>query len=289
MEISEIKQRLSMEAVLRHYGLQMDRHQRLCCPFHDDSTPSMQVYPKTNTYCCFSANCTAGTGDVIQFIQLKENCTKREALVKATTLAEHNSHAPVIAQQHKAAKLFVESSPLEKIAVLTKVFSYFTRALPLSEKAIPYLQGRGIDHKQHEVGYNSGDWHHKRERHFINSCVSLYLLKAKPVKGYSVWARDCVLFPLKSSDNKIVSLYGRSIADNKDSRHFYLPDLEDLYPGYPHLLPLNLSQRKASSMQRPCCNSKRSRINTRSLDCTARTALHRSISKQSSTYRSYRK
>ncbi|RYZ33554.1 MAG: hypothetical protein EOP49_35725 [Sphingobacteriales bacterium] len=45
----EIKRRLSMEAVLQHYGLQWD------------------------TYCCFSANCTAGTGDVIQLIQLKES------------------------------------------------------------------------------------------------------------------------------------------------------------------------------------------------------------------------
>lgn len=234
MEISEIKRRLSMEAVLQHYGLQWDRHKRLCCPFHDDSTPSMQVYPKTNTWCCFSANCTAGTGDVIQFIQLKENCSKREALVKATALAENASHAPVIAKQHKAsAKLFIESSPLEKIAVLTKVFSYFTRALPLSEKAISYLQGRGIDYRQHEVGYNSGDWHHKREQHFITACESLHLLKARPAGGYSVWARDCVLFPLKNSENKTVSLYGRSITGNKDNRHFYLPDREGLYPGYP--------------------------------------------------------
>lgn len=233
MEISEIKQRLSIEAVLRHYGLQWDRHQRLCCPFHEDSTPSMQAYPKTNTWCCFSANCTAGTGDVIQFIQLKENCNKREALVKATALAESSSPAPVIVQPMASAKLFIKSSPLEKIAVLTKVFSYFTRALPLSEKATGYLQGRGIDHKQHEIGYNSGDWHYKREQHFIHSCVSLGLLKARPAGGYSVWAKDCVLFPLKNKDNKIVSLYGRSVINNKESRHFYLPDREGLYPGYP--------------------------------------------------------
>jgi len=234
MEISEIKQRLSMEAVLQHYGLQWDRHKRLCCPFHEDTTPSMQVYPKTNTWCCFSANCTAGTGDVIQFIQLKENCTKWEALVKATTLAESNSHAPVIAEQHKAAaKLFIASSPLEKIAVLKKVFSYFTRALPLSEKATAYLQGRGIDHKQHEIGYNSGDWHYKRGQHFIKACVSVDLLKQRPAGGYNLWAKGCVLFPLKSSDNKIVSLYGRSITGNKDSRHFYLPDREGLYPCHP--------------------------------------------------------
>lgn len=84
MELPEIKARLSLLEVLQHYGLKPDKNSRLHCPFHDDSTPSLQVYPKTNTFCCFSSNCTAGTGDAIQFIQLKESCTKHEALVKAT-------------------------------------------------------------------------------------------------------------------------------------------------------------------------------------------------------------
>src|ERR1700761_4914771 len=86
MEIPEIKRQLSISQVLRHYGLRPDKHDRLHCPFHPDKTPSLQVYPKTNTFCCFSSNCTAGTGDVIQFIQLLEKCTKHEALVKAASL-----------------------------------------------------------------------------------------------------------------------------------------------------------------------------------------------------------
>lgn len=238
MEIKEIKQRLTMEAVLQHYGLQTDKQNRLRCPFHDDATPSMQIYPKTNTYCCFSANCTAGTGDVIQFIQLKESCTKREALVKATALASNNILSvatPLSTAAPATTKLFIEASPIEKIAVLTKVFSYFTRALPLSEKAVSYLEGRGINYKLHEIGYNSGDWHYKREPHFITSCASLHLLKPRPAGGFTVWAKDCVLFPLKNADSKIVSLYGRSIINNENSRHFYLPGREGLYPGHPSL------------------------------------------------------
>jgi len=68
MELKEIKTLQSIEAVLDHYGLKPDKHDRLLCPFHPDKTPSLQIYPKTNTYCCFSSNCTAGTGDRVDFI-----------------------------------------------------------------------------------------------------------------------------------------------------------------------------------------------------------------------------
>ncbi|MBB4044907.1 CHC2 zinc finger domain-containing protein [Bacteroides reticulotermitis] len=47
MDIPEIKSRLSIESVLRYYVLRMDGNSRLCCPFHSDRTPSLQVYPQT--------------------------------------------------------------------------------------------------------------------------------------------------------------------------------------------------------------------------------------------------
>lgn len=232
MDLKDIKQQLTINQVLSHYSLKPDKNNRLLCPFHNDKTPSLQIYPATNTYCCFSSNCKAGTGDTIQFIQLKENCNKHEALIKATTLLNGNTTVP----QQPAAKLFIETAPLEKIAVITKLFKCFAKALPLTKKAVDYLQGRAIDYKQHETGYNSGEWHHKlNEKNFIASCEQYGLLKAKPANGFTVWAKDCIIFPLKNQDNKIISLYGRSIANNDDSRHFYLQNREGLYPGYPAL------------------------------------------------------
>jgi DNA primase len=70
MEIKEIKQQLTIQTVLNHYGVKADKNGIANCPFHSDKTPSFQVYPKSNTYCCFSSNCSAGTGDQIQFIEL---------------------------------------------------------------------------------------------------------------------------------------------------------------------------------------------------------------------------
>jgi len=234
MEIKEIKTLLSIEAVLDHYGLKPDKNDRLHCPFHPDKTPSLQMYPKTNTYCCFSSNCTAGTGDAIQFIQLMDKCSKHEALVKATALCGGSSNPPTSPTPTPAAKLFTEVDELEKEALMGKVFNYFKKALPLTRKAGEYLQGRGIDYPAHEIGYNSGGLHGESKNHHLVAGMEKYgLLKRRPAGGYSVWAKDCVIFPLRNGEHKVVSLYGRSMTNDSDQRHFYLSGREGLYPGYP--------------------------------------------------------
>ena len=72
MEIKEIKNKLLITDVLAFYGVEINKQNMAKCPFHADKTPSLQVYPRSNTFCCFSGNCKAGTGDQIQFIELKE-------------------------------------------------------------------------------------------------------------------------------------------------------------------------------------------------------------------------
>jgi DNA primase catalytic core len=231
MELKDIKQQLTITTVLNYYNLKPDKNDRLVCPFHNDKNPSLQIYPKTNTYCCFSSNCNAGTGDTIQFIQLKENCSKHEALLKATALLNGNTTAP-----QPAAKLFIEETAIDKIAVLTKFFSYYKSGLPRSKKAVDYLQSRCIDYKIIDAAFNSGGLHgDAKHTNLVESMKKIGLLKQRPDKGFITWAKDCIIFPLKNIDNKIVSLYGRSITNNEDNRHFYLSNRSGLYPGYPSL------------------------------------------------------
>jgi DNA primase len=44
MEIQDIKQHLTLLQVLKYYNLKPDKNNRICCPFHEDKTQSMQVY-----------------------------------------------------------------------------------------------------------------------------------------------------------------------------------------------------------------------------------------------------
>jgi DNA primase catalytic core len=250
MEIQEIKQRLSIQAVLKHYNLQPDRNNMLKCPFHADDTASMKVYPNTNTFNCFGCG---KNGDVIEFIQLKEASAgsaignKHAALVKASELAGEISP---INNKPKQQESQPKQSPVlsvdkEYVKTLSRFFTYFQNNLDhaVSVKPREYLQRRNLNHELLEVGYNSGQFHHrgKLNETDLQACINAGLLipysgSIPKAKGstYTPFAKDCIIFPLKDKAGNIVSIYGRSIADNTNSKHYYLKNRTGLYPGYPN-------------------------------------------------------
>src|SRR5690554_4804754 len=89
-EIPDIKSKLTIQEVLHHYNLSPDRNNRLCCPFHPDKTPSLQIYPKTDTAYCFSSNCkTHGKSlDVIDFVMFKERFKEKPSSTNYTLCNE---------------------------------------------------------------------------------------------------------------------------------------------------------------------------------------------------------
>jgi DNA primase catalytic core len=239
MEIAEIKSRLSITTVLQHYGLQSDRNRRLCCPFHPDTTPSLQIYPDTNTAYCFSSNCpTHGKSmDVIDFIMNKENTSKHEAIIKAKALLG-DVPEPIKNNMPMKEKTPVDSDFLEKM------FTLFKTGLQKNDISSNYLMSRcltpssaGGEGEGLEIGYNSGQFYsgeHKNEN-LINQCLEAGLLidKGLKSKAYNIFGNKCIVFPLRNKENRIVSLYFRSITNIANQKHYYLKNRQGLYPGYP--------------------------------------------------------
>ena len=138
MEITEIKSRLTIQETLHYYNLTPDQNHRLKCPWHDDKTPSLQIYPKTNTWTCFSSNCNAGSGDVIDFIMKYEKVTKHDALLKAAELC---GEAP------KA------STTLSHTAILTKYYQSTLHSMQRSKKGKEYASSRRLDTDKLSIGF----------------------------------------------------------------------------------------------------------------------------------------
>ena len=200
MEIKEIKQQLSINAVLEHYGIKADKNGMANCPFHPDKTPSFQIYPKSNTYCCFSSNCTAGTGDQIQFIELKEKQGKHQAIQKAKELLSplNPPKGDNPNTETTMSKTTNEIEPINYQALFEKLKQNINR----SPRAKQYLESRNLTLQNLEIGFNAETYPD---------------------------LKNCIIFPLKNKFNKVVSLYGRSLTKG----HYYTANRKGLFPKYP--------------------------------------------------------
>ena len=209
MEITEIKQQLHIETVLNHYNLKLNKNHQTCCPFHDDKTPSLRIYPETNTYHCFGCG---KTGDVIQFIQDMEgldtessSAQKHKAIKKAAALTN-------IVDTNKKASSTRSQITSKPLLDLEEAFTKMKQSLHRSKKAITYLESRNIYDVKLEQGYNN--------RVFPK-------------------LQNCIVYPLKNAENKVVSFYGRYIsplrgdAKGRGAKHYYLTNRQGLYPNYP--------------------------------------------------------
>ncbi|NLJ44412.1 MAG: toprim domain-containing protein, partial [Bacteroidales bacterium] len=238
MEISDIKHRLSILKVLSHYHLKPDKNQRLCCPFHPDKTPSFQVYPETGTWTCFSSNCTAGSGDQVDFIMRKEEITKHQAILKAQELiGKPEDLEPRKSESVPVLKPKPELTTDQRKEILTEAFTHFVRSLNAKpEKAISYLVTRKLDYKKLSIGYDAGTLHKTKETTPEQKQLYLQAGLLKPDKfgrenRYYTRFNGCIVFPLLDVSKNIVSMYGRHT--EKQEHHYLEGDHRGLYPGYP--------------------------------------------------------
>jgi DNA primase catalytic core len=236
MEIADIKQRLPLEQVLQSYNLNPNKNNMLRCPFHEDSTASLQVSFSQNKYKCHGCD---KKGDVIQFVQDYEKLTKHEALKKCTAMIE------TIQPVQKATTTIQTPNPIneqERMYFLEKMFLSFRKGLLCSEPAKEYCSSRNLDFDKLEVGFNSGQFHHgaRKDEKLINDCLQYGLLTMAGTnsrtggQAYKPFGNKSILFPLKNKENQIVSFYFRSTINNENSKHFYLKNRQGLYPNYPN-------------------------------------------------------
>ena len=216
MEITQIKRELSIMQILSSYNLTFDRNNRLCCPWHKDKTPSLQIYPKTNTWTCFSSNCNAGSGDQIDFIMKYEKISKHEAIMKAKQMLGYE-----------------QETSLDKIAILTKYYQGSVHSMQRSKKGRAYAESRNIDAEKLKIGFCGYDVGKTWNEQLKKNAEKLGLFKIK----------NCLVFSTKNRSNQIVSIYGRSVSSNLPRksgqakvRHFYLSGgFKGLYPNYPKI------------------------------------------------------
>ena len=113
VNFNELKQKVSMEDVLGHYGLldglkrQKDDELVGLCPFHEETKGSFHVSLSKNAFNCFGGSCKRH-GNILDFVMAMENVNVRQAaemiqgwLGKSSQTASAAPERPV---QHRSSK-----------------------------------------------------------------------------------------------------------------------------------------------------------------------------------------
>lgn len=97
-----VKQSVTTRQAASFYGIRVGRNGMVCCPFHNDRTPSMKV---DSRFYCFGCG---ASGDVIDFSALLHGLGKREAAVRLAedfgVSYEKSGNAPPDRKRHNRSQ-----------------------------------------------------------------------------------------------------------------------------------------------------------------------------------------
>ena len=75
----QITDRITMRDVFSRYGFETDRKGNICCPFHNETKPSLGTYANDKRWHCFG--CNEG-GNVIDFVMKYYNLSFKQTIIK---------------------------------------------------------------------------------------------------------------------------------------------------------------------------------------------------------------
>lgn len=110
ISIEQIKENISIVEALELYThVKVPNPNRrsisVRCPFHNDGSPSMAIYPNTNTFKCFTGCNDGRVGDAIDVVRLAHSVDVKEAIVTlAKDFGLQNPTAEVKQKLHQKRK-----------------------------------------------------------------------------------------------------------------------------------------------------------------------------------------
>ncbi len=237
--IERIKTEVSLVRLAEGQGYSLVKQGKdfaLCCPFHEDKTPSCVITPKSNLFNCFG--CGAG-GSVIDWVMKTQGVSFRHAV----ELLKNK----VVAPAHPAPATYKASLPIKttvpKLAapvsvdaddqtLLREVVDYYHDTLLQSPEALAYLESRGLNDPELINHFKLG---------YANRTLGLRLPQKNRKTGAELREKlqrlgvyresghehlnGSLVVPLFNQTGDVVQLYGRKIRDDLregTAYHLYL-------------------------------------------------------------------
>ena len=249
-QLNKLKTDISLVRLIGSQGYDLKKQGKeyiMCCPFHDDKTPSLKVSVEKNVFNCFGCD---AKGTIIDWIIKTQNVSFRHA---CEILADDSGmDLKPTSGDGRVPKL---ASPLNEQAnnqtILKQVINYYHEVLKQSPEALEYLKSRGLTNSEIIDTFKLG---------FANRTLGLRLPAKTRVAGKQIRTQlqeigiyrksghehfnGSIVIPIidNSDENGIIGeVYGRKILDTLRKgtpTHLYLPG--------PHAGVFNLASLKAS-------------------------------------------
>ena len=202
------------------------------CPFHDEKTPSFVVSPQKGIYKCFGCGATGNAlkfhmeTNHLDFIPAVEDLAKIYDFKLEKEQGVYNKRNEKRTSYHNILK---EASNFFEDALFT----------PLGQLALTYLKERGYKEefiKKNHLGYSYDSWDmlykHLLEKGYSETEIeSSGLLKIGDKGRYDTF-RNRVMFPIYSTDLKVVAFGGRVLSDgDKTAKYLNSPETEYFIKG----------------------------------------------------------
>ena len=157
--LARLKGEVSVARLVEGCGVELKRQGKDligCCPFHDDSSPSLVVSPGKKWWHCLGA-CQAGGGPV-DWVMAAQGVSFRHAvellLAESPSLSVLAQSSPLSQGPGPVVKSLTRKLPLlaepdvSDAGLAAAVVDHYAQALVASSEALGYLGSRGVGHPE---------------------------------------------------------------------------------------------------------------------------------------------
>lgn len=186
-----------------------------CCPFHTEKTPSFAVSPSKRIYHCFG--CGKG-GSIISFLMEAEKISFTEAvenLAKKFSIEIIYEGGNFVEDKHAEEKRRLKDDLLDLYKRVANMYHFFLTETKQGEKALQYLQKRGVSKEIIEnfsLGFSPNDrrWLKKflKEKNYSDSFLEDSGLFSKNYPDVSFFSNR-VMFPITNRNGAVVAFGAR--------------------------------------------------------------------------------
>lgn len=186
-------------------GIYINSNNKSLCFIHKEKTPSLSFNKNTNKWKCFGCG---EAGGVISLVQKKRDITFQNACEWLEQYYRLGSVQKVISHHPKRVGSKIQSLPEKSI----NIFEEIIHDSVISEKAIKYLNSRGINHTvisncNIRSIENINMFYDKIKSKFTETeLIRCGLLKYKDNQVKPTWWSEGIIFPYYSYDKRIESL-----------------------------------------------------------------------------------